>query len=74
MLAGMARTISERGGGSAADSMHKAYGMLQNTLFRQAAMLAYIDCFWILGVAILAMVPLAFLMKRPPTGGEVPVH
>jgi DHA2 family multidrug resistance protein len=74
MLAGMARTIGERGGSSAADAMHKAYGILQNTLFRQAAMLAYIDCFWILGVAILAMVPLAFLMKRPPTGGEVPVH
>jgi hypothetical protein len=54
--------------------MHKAYGMVQATLFRQASMLAYIDCFWILAVAILAMIPLPFLMKRPLTGGEMAVH
>ena len=36
------------------DAMHKAYGMLQATFFRQATMLAYIDNFWLLGVAILS--------------------
>ena len=45
--------------------MHKAYALLQGNVFRQATMLAYIDNFWLLGVAILAMVPLVFLMKRP---------
>ncbi len=74
LLSGLSGAVSGRGGASAADATHKAYGLVQGMLFRQASMLAYIDCFWILGVAIMAMIPLAFLMKRPPTGGEIPVH
>ena len=37
-------------------------------------MLAYIDCFWFLGVAILAMVPMVFLMKKSKPGGGMAVH
>jgi hypothetical protein len=37
-------------------------------------MLAYIDNFWLLGVAILVMVPLAFLMKKPPVGRALAAH
>ncbi|HLB88954.1 MAG TPA: DHA2 family efflux MFS transporter permease subunit [Terriglobales bacterium] len=73
MLQGMARTLEAKGF-SPADAMHKAYALVQGTLFRQANMLAYIDNFWLLGAAILAMIPLVFLMKRPPTGGEIAVH
>jgi MFS transporter, DHA2 family, multidrug resistance protein len=73
MLQGTARALESRGF-SAADAMHRAYGLLQGSLFRQASMLAYVDNFWLLGVAILVMVPLVFLMKRPPTGGEIAVH
>ena len=73
MLQGMARTFEAKGF-SPADAMHKAYALVQGTLFRQANMLAYIDNFWLLGAAILAMIPLAFLMKRPPTGSEIAVH
>ena len=54
--------------------MHKAYALLQANVFRQASMLAYIDNFWLLGVAILVMVPLVFLMKRPKPGGAIAVH
>jgi MFS transporter, DHA2 family, multidrug resistance protein len=43
-----------------ADAMHRAYAIMQNTIFRQADMLAYIDNFWMLGVGILFMVPLVF--------------
>ena len=39
-------------------------------LFAKPGMLAYIDNFWLLGVAILVMVPLVFLMKRPPTAAR----
>jgi DHA2 family multidrug resistance protein len=69
----MAEGLEARGF-SPADAMHKAYALLQGNVFRQAGMLAYIDNFWLLGVAILVMVPLVFLMKRPPTGGEMAVH
>jgi len=41
---------------------------------QQATMLAYIDCFWLLGVSIGLMVPLVFLMKRSKAGGEMAVH
>jgi DHA2 family multidrug resistance protein len=61
-------------GYSPADAMHRAYAIMQNTIFRQADMLAYIDNFWMLGVGILFMVPLVFLMKRPKPGGTIAVH
>ncbi len=73
MLQGMTRTFEAKGF-SPADAMHKAYALVQGTLFRQANMLAYIDNFWLLGAAILAMIPLVFLMKRLPTGGEIAMH
>jgi DHA2 family multidrug resistance protein len=72
-LQGAARNF-EAHGFSPADAMHKAYALLQGNVVRQATMLAYIDNFWLLGVAIIVMVPLAFLMKRPRTGGEIAVH
>jgi len=73
MLQGTARALETRGF-SASEAMHKAYALLQANVFRQASMLAYIDNFWLLGVAILVMAPLVFLMKRPRTGGPVAVH
>jgi MFS transporter, DHA2 family, multidrug resistance protein len=73
MLQGTSQALQSRGF-SPSEAMQKAYAMLQGNFFRQASMLAYIDNFWLLGVAILVMVPLVFLMKRPPTGGEVAVH
>jgi DHA2 family multidrug resistance protein len=73
LLQGTSRGFEARGF-SPAEAMHKAYGLLQGSVFRQASMLAYIDNFWLLGVAILVMVPLVFLMKRPPTGGPVAAH
>jgi DHA2 family multidrug resistance protein len=54
--------------------MHRAYALLQADFGRQASMLAYIDNFWLLGVAILVMVPLVFLMKRPKAGGTMAAH
>jgi MFS transporter, DHA2 family, multidrug resistance protein len=72
-LQGMTHTLQARGY-SAADAMHKAYGLLQGTLFRQANMLAYVDCFWLLGVATLGMIPLVFLMKKTRPGSGMAVH
>ncbi len=72
-LQGAARNFQAHGF-SAADAMHKAYALLYGNAIRQATMLAYIDNFWLLGVAILVMIPLPFLMKRPRKGGEIAVH
>src|SRR2546430_1722554 len=73
MLQSTARMLESRGF-SPVDAMHRAYGLVQGNLFRQANMLAYIDDFWLLGAAILGMIPLVFLMKRARPGGEVAVH
>ncbi len=67
-------TASRLGGGNTAAGMHKAYATIEGMVFRQAGMLAYIDCFWLLAIAILAMVPVVFLMRKPRRGTEVPVH
>ena len=61
-------------GASAAGANQRAYALVQGTVQRQAAMLAYVDCFWFLGVAILAMVPMVFLMKKAKPGGGIAVH
>ena len=42
----------------------QAHGLLYGMLQRQAGMLTFVDNFWLLGVLILAMVPLTFLMKK----------
>src|SRR6266568_1680183 len=73
MLQSTARMLESRGF-SPVDAMHRAYGLVQSNLLRQANMLAYIDDFWLLGAAILGMIPLVFLMKRARPSGEVAVH
>ncbi len=73
MIQGAARAMQAHGA-SAAAATQRAYALIQATVQRQATMLAYIDCFWFLGVAILLMVPTVFLMKKSKPGGGMAVH
>jgi len=61
-------------GGGPPGSSPVPWAILQSNLFRQATMLAYIDNFWLLGVAIMLMVPMVFLMKKTKPGGGMAVH
>ncbi|HKH99156.1 MAG TPA: DHA2 family efflux MFS transporter permease subunit [Candidatus Sulfotelmatobacter sp.] len=72
MIKGAASALRAHGASGAA-ATQQAYAMIQSVVVRQATMLAYIDCFWLLGVAILAMVPLVFLMKKGRPGA-IAVH
>ncbi|HET9839655.1 MAG TPA: DHA2 family efflux MFS transporter permease subunit [Candidatus Angelobacter sp.] len=45
-----------------------AFGIVQ----RQAAMMAYIDTFFLLAVMFIACLPLILIMKKPPKGGGGP--
>ena len=56
------------GGGSA---VQHAYALIQANVFRQAAMLAYIDNFWLLGVIIFCLIPCVFLIKKVKPHGDV---
>jgi DHA2 family multidrug resistance protein len=73
MLQGTEQTMRAHGA-SAAFATQKAYALIEGTVQRQATMLAYIDNFRLLGFAILAMVPLVFLMKKSKPGGGIAVH
>jgi MFS transporter, DHA2 family, multidrug resistance protein len=73
MLEGATQAMRAHGA-NAAFATQQAYALIEGTVQRQAAMLAYIDDFWLLGVAILAMIPTVFLMKKSRPGGEVAVH
>jgi len=50
-------------GSSGATAVNQAQALLYYELQRQSAMLAFIDVFWILGVACLAMIPLMFIIR-----------
>ncbi len=62
-LHGLAALLHQRGA-SWATAGQQAQGMLYGELQRQAAMLAFVDMYWILGVVCLGMIPLMFLMRR----------
>jgi DHA2 family multidrug resistance protein len=63
-----------QGGLDAASAAQRAYAMLQGEVIRQATMLAYLDCFWVLGAVIICLVPVVFAMKKPKRGGPVAAH
>ena len=61
-------------GASAAFATRQAYALIEGTVQREATMLAYIDDFRLLAFAIMAMIPIVFLMKKAKPGGGIAVH
>lgn len=74
-LHGLAAGLQKKGS-NAACAAQQASAVLYGELQRQAAMLAFIDVFWLLGVVCLAMVPFMFLIKshRHHDRESVPSH
>jgi len=72
-LSGLAGVIGSHGGGSG-DAITRAYAMVQSIVGQQANMLAYIDCFWLLAVSSLIMIPLVFVMKKTRPGSGMAAH
>jgi DHA2 family multidrug resistance protein len=62
-------------GSTAAHASAQAQAMVYGTIERQAAMLAFLDDFKMLGIVFLAVIPILMLLKKPKMrGGTVPVH
>jgi MFS transporter, DHA2 family, multidrug resistance protein len=59
-------------GYSHADSLSAAYGVIYQQLQHQASLLAFMDCFRVIGWLTFATVPLLFLVKKFGTAGKVP--
>jgi MFS transporter, DHA2 family, multidrug resistance protein len=74
-LDGMTRMFTASGY-DAATAAQMAYAKLYGMMQAQASWLAYIDTIWIYAIACMAVVPLAFLMKRPKRapGGGMAMH
>ncbi len=58
-------------GTSGPDSIHQAYGLAASLMTQQASMLAFMDCFHLLALVVLAGLPLAFLTRRFEIGKAV---
>jgi DHA2 family multidrug resistance protein len=72
MLRGATQTMQAHGA-NGAFATQQAYALIAGTVQRQATMLAYLDDFRLLGVAILLMIPLVFLIKKGRPGA-IAVH
>jgi DHA2 family multidrug resistance protein len=73
MIAATTRNLIARGS-SASQATQQAHALVARLIDQQATMLAYIDNFWLLGVAVMAMIPFVFLMKKVKPGGPLAVH
>ena len=67
MVGGLASTLQSQGL-SPAQAMRQAYGRVALLLQQQASALAYKDVVSVLALLIAFLVPLAFIMRRPPSG------
>ena len=65
MLNGITATLQSQGV-SAAQATHQAYGRIEMMLQVQAAALAFKDVVATLALIVMCLVPLAFIMQRPP--------
>jgi len=62
-------------GRSGPDAVHQAYGLMGNAMNQQASMLAFMDCFHLLGLIVIIGLPLAFLIRRFEIGKSMgPAH
>jgi DHA2 family multidrug resistance protein len=68
------RQVFIANGSSPADASLKALGLLSRVLTEQAALLAFLDCFRLLGIMALAAIPLALMIKSFRIGGPAQGH
>jgi MFS transporter, DHA2 family, multidrug resistance protein len=63
-------------GYSPADAAHRAWAMVDGTVQQHAAMLAFNDAFWVLGMMFLLIAPAVFLMRanKPGQGETTAMH
>jgi DHA2 family multidrug resistance protein len=62
-------------GSGLAQAASQARGMIYNEVARQAAMLAFLDDFKLLGIVFFAVIPVLLLLKKPKRGaGNAPAH
>ena len=72
-VSGIATRFVEHGS-SIADSSVSALAQVYAIVQQQATMLAFLDCFWVLGVVAAIGVPLAIFIRKFKQGGSAAAH
>jgi DHA2 family multidrug resistance protein len=62
-LQGLAHFFYQHGAATP-ESMRKAVGAIYGMVQQQAAMLSFVEAFWVMGVIFWAMIPLLFLLRN----------
>ena len=75
MIAGTSSMLMSHGS-DPTQAAAQAHGLLYGMVQRHAAMLAFVDNFWLMGVTFLCMVPLMFFMKeaKPHKAASAPAQ
>ncbi len=60
--------------GSTLGALHEAQAELYAMVQQQAAVLSYLDAFWLVGAALVAMIPLVLLLRKPVSAAGSPAH
>ena len=60
--------------GDTDQAQHAALSGISAMVRQQAFVITYSECFWVLGVALIAMLPLVFLLRQPPKLGGAPAE
>ena len=68
-LTGLASMFTSRGM-DPVSAAHGAYDATFGMVAQQAAMLSFVDAFWLLGITFLLIIPLIYIMKKPHGHGE----
>jgi DHA2 family multidrug resistance protein len=72
-LGSLGRYLHEQGAGTYA-ATRQAYAQIYGLVQQQAAVLSYVDAFWILAMACLMVVPIIFVARRPEAGRAAMGH
>ena len=70
MLNGSAANMEHAGSGPAL-AMQQAYAQVMGVIERQAALLSYVNAFWVVALIVACLIPLPFFLKKPKPGAEV---
>ncbi len=67
MVNGTAANMAKSGSGPVL-AMQQAYNQVMGLIQQQAALLSYVNAFWIVSVIVACLIPLPFLLKKPKAG------
>jgi DHA2 family multidrug resistance protein len=70
---GAAATMSHHGSGPGL-AMKQGFAAVMGVIQAQAATLAFVNAFWVVAVIIACLIPLPFLLRRPPVGSAIPMR